>query len=235
MEIDPVVHDFASKHFELPNNHTSIIGDAVKVVSNMQSNRINNQYDYILHDVFTDGAEPIDLFTYEFLTDLSKLLKRDGVIAIVSQRRPLAFNHNIGTDQYQNYAGDLLLPSAVSVIVTVVSVFGKCRMFREMPKPTPVGDRDFTNLIMFCRKSGGGDFTFRSPVEADFLGSPARRQHLMPVNEMNELEIDDVIKGKGRVLRRGQTDWLKGSQMRSAIGHWYVMRKVLPDIVWENW
>lgn len=35
-------------------------------------------------DVFTGGAEPIELFTYEFLTDLSNLLKSDGTIAIVS-------------------------------------------------------------------------------------------------------------------------------------------------------
>lgn len=142
--------------------------------------------------------------------------------------------HAIDIDPYQNYAGDLLLPSALSVIQTVLSVFGKCRLFREMPKPIPMGDRDFTNLIMFCRKSGD-NFTFRSPVEADFLGSPARRQHLMPVNEMDDVDINDVMKGNGRVLRKGQTDWLRTSQMRSAIGHWYVMRKVLPDIVWENW
>lgn len=88
VEIDRVVHDFASSHFDLPNNHTSIIGDAVKVVSDIQSNRISHEYDYILHDVFTGGAEPIDLFTMEFLTDLRRLLKQDGVIAIVSQSRP---------------------------------------------------------------------------------------------------------------------------------------------------
>jgi len=79
------VHEFATDYFDLPHNHTSIIGDAIKVVNDMQTNEIRKRYDYIIHDVFTGGAEPIDLFTYEFLTGLSSLLEWDGVIAIVSQ------------------------------------------------------------------------------------------------------------------------------------------------------
>ena len=84
IEIDPVVHDFATRYFGLPQNHTSIIGDAVEIVNDMQS-RVGNDhlYSYIVHDVFTGGAEPIDLFTQEFFEGLSNLLKPDGVIAIV--------------------------------------------------------------------------------------------------------------------------------------------------------
>ena len=79
-----MVHDFATRYFDLPQNHTSIIGDAVEIVNDMQSRVGNdNLYDYILHDVFTGGAEPIDLFTQEFLEGLSNLLKPEGVIAIV--------------------------------------------------------------------------------------------------------------------------------------------------------
>ena len=78
------MHDFATRYFDLPQNHTSIIGDAVEIVNDMQSQVGNdNLYDYILHDVFTGGAEPIALFTHEFLKGLSNLLKTDGVIAIV--------------------------------------------------------------------------------------------------------------------------------------------------------
>lgn len=135
-------------------------------------------------------------------------------------------------DLCQNYAGDLLLPSAISVIRTVLSVFGKCRLFREVPEPIPMGTEDYTNLVMFCRKSNE-DFAFRNPIEADFLGSPARQQHLLPKNEINDVEY--LVKEKGQVLRKGRTEWLKACQTRSAMGHWHVMRRVLPDIVWENW
>jgi spermidine synthase len=41
------------------------------------------KYDYIVHDVFTGGVEPVELFTLEFMEGLGSLLKDDGVIAIV--------------------------------------------------------------------------------------------------------------------------------------------------------
>jgi spermidine synthase len=41
------------------------------------------KYDYIVHDVFTGGVEPADLFTVEFIKGLGSLLKDDGAIAIV--------------------------------------------------------------------------------------------------------------------------------------------------------
>jgi hypothetical protein len=95
-----------------------------------------------------------------------------------------------------------------------------------------MGTEDYTNLVMFCRTSRE-DFTFRTPVEADFLGSPARQQHLLPKNEI--FDVENLMKREGQVLGKGRTELLKASQTRSAMGHWYVMRKVIPDIVWENW
>jgi hypothetical protein len=84
VEIDPVVHKFAMQHFQLPKNHTAVIQDATKFVRNAQKESKSQQYDYIVHDVFTGGVEPVALFTYEFLEGLDYLLKDDGVIAIVS-------------------------------------------------------------------------------------------------------------------------------------------------------
>ena len=213
IEIDPVVHHFALQYFGLPSNHTPIIDDAVKVVDEMQRSTARGKYDYIIHDVFTGGAEPIELFTREFLAGLRNLLSFEGVIAI-------------------NYGGDLLLPSAISVIKTVLDVFANCRFFREVPIPASTAKEDFTNLVMFC----GRDFneiTFREPSPADILGSPARRQHLVPQNEATNLY--QLAGDKGRIIRRGQTEWLEDFQIQSARGHWHVMRKVLPDIVWDTW
>jgi spermidine synthase len=85
VEIDPVVHKFATQYFNLPPNHIPVIEDAVKFVKKAESSPNKPQYDYIVHDVFTGGAEPAELFTYEFLSGLSALLKEDGAIAIVSR------------------------------------------------------------------------------------------------------------------------------------------------------
>jgi spermidine synthase len=83
VEIDPVVHEFAQKYFQLPTNHTPVIADAVAYTAKLV-NESSQPFDYIVHDVFTGGAEPIPLFTLEFLQGLNSLLKPDGVIAIVS-------------------------------------------------------------------------------------------------------------------------------------------------------
>lgn len=94
---------------------------------------------------------------------------------------------------------------------------------------------DYTNMVMFCRKSPE-EFSFRDPVEADFLGSPARRQHLKPQQEIPGSYFKRGRQQKGEVLRRGHISReMQSSTVASAAGHWYLMRTVLPDIVWENW
>ena len=104
MEIDPAVHRIALEYFKLPKNHTAYIEDATVFVRReldrskalAQSNPANSgdvgyrkvaqgSYDYIVHDVFTGGAEPVELFTKAFIQGLSDLLKPNGVIAIVSE------------------------------------------------------------------------------------------------------------------------------------------------------
>lgn len=80
------MHQYASKYFRLPANHTAVIKDAVAFVDEAREFEAErSKYDYIIHDVFTGGAEPAALFTQEFLEGLSLLLKADGVIAIVSR------------------------------------------------------------------------------------------------------------------------------------------------------
>ena len=86
VEIDPVVHQYATQYFNLPTNHTAVIEDAVTFVDDLQRKRLSQEkFDYIIHDVFTGGAEPLELFTLEFLKGLSYLLSSDGIIAIVGQ------------------------------------------------------------------------------------------------------------------------------------------------------
>ncbi|KAL8897050.1 MAG: hypothetical protein Q9207_007409, partial [Kuettlingeria erythrocarpa] len=81
LEIDPVVHAFATKYFALPPNHTAVIQDALAFVANSQSDTSKKdaeKYTYIIHDVFTGGAEPLSLFTLEFLEGLKNMLKPEG-------------------------------------------------------------------------------------------------------------------------------------------------------------
>lgn len=228
VEIDPVVHEFASKYFQLPSNHTAVIEDAVSYTDRLVNETQGvGQYDYIIHDVFTGGAEPVALFTYEFLQNLNSLLKPNGVVAI-------------------NYAGDFSLPPPLLITNTIRSVFGpfSCRIFREHPRDDAQASahngRDFTNMVIFCTKSSAG-ITFRNPTERDLLNSPSREAFLLPKWEVTD---EDLLRGVNRsaaeaeklgVLRRNETERLEKWQEGSALGHWEIMRGVLPEVVWVNW
>ncbi|KAF9894539.1 hypothetical protein FE257_006424 [Aspergillus nanangensis] len=214
VEIDPVVHKFATQYFHLPSNHISVIEDATSFVHNAQKSSNPPQYDYIVHDVFTGGAEPVELFTLEFLQGLSSLLTHDGVIAI-------------------NYAGDISLYPAALTVRTIQAVFPSCRIFRE--EVAAEDNAEFTNMVIFCKKSSTTPLQFRDPVAGDYLGSKFRETYLMPKHEVNPSRFREIEKYGKSVLVAKETNRLHKYLDRGALEHWEIMRKVMPNAVWENW
>jgi spermidine synthase len=215
VELDPVVYYFATKYFGLPSNHTAVIQNAVPFVSQASAERPAS-YDYIVHDVFTGGAEPTPLFTLEFLQGLERLLKKDGAIAI-------------------NYAGDITLPPPRIILNTIFAVFPSCRIYRDtLPSES---SETFLNMVVFCTKSVRS-IEFRKPRTEDYLGSLARRQFIPPDDEL-EIKLPDI--GGGRkwkptdLLKQGGEEMVEESHSEAAVRHWRIMRTVLPDEVWENW
>ncbi|KAK3715139.1 hypothetical protein LTR37_007349 [Vermiconidia calcicola] len=220
VELDPAVHDYATKYFGLPANHTAVIRDAVSWVDETASEG-KDKYDYVIHDVFTGGAEPLALFTVTFLRNLRALLKPHGVVAL-------------------NYAGDLTMPLTNRVLNTIEAVFdGQCRIFRDTPPIPDMAEEkaaineDFTNIIVFCRNTDG-PITFRKPTKADFLGSKSREHYMLP-DPAHGLPFPPSHSMDKQVLKQGDEHQWSGQQAESAIKHWYVMRKVIPDAVWELW
>ncbi|KAH7075149.1 S-adenosyl-L-methionine-dependent methyltransferase [Paraphoma chrysanthemicola] len=221
VELDPVVHHYATKYFALSPNHTAVIDDAVSYVSS-KSISAPASYDYIIHDVFTGGAEPVSLFTTEFMTGLHALLKDDGAVAI-------------------NYAGDLTLGSTRLVLNTIHAIFPACRLFRDSPAPEAKqpGEADFINMVIICVKNDHGlgtkAVTFREPVREDFLGSLARHNFLVPQEDL-EVKYDFVREGeKGKVMGMKDVGELEKYHKEGAVSHWRIMRTVLPSGVWELW
>ncbi|KAI0200950.1 S-adenosyl-L-methionine-dependent methyltransferase [Astrocystis sublimbata] len=216
VEIDPVVHKFATQYFGLPTNHTAVIEDVVSW-SRTNAPTLYEHYDYIVHDVFTGGAEPVDLFTDTFLRGLHHMLKPNGVIVI-------------------NYAGDFTLPSLSIVVNTIRDIFSSCRIFRE--NKAPAADKvesdggDFDNVMMFCLKTDDA-IIFRQPVEADFLKSISRKRYLLPKHEV-PLSAFSSREEVG-ILRSNETEKLAKWHDQSAIKHWKVMRTVVPAEIWNQW
>ncbi|KAH6644075.1 S-adenosyl-L-methionine-dependent methyltransferase [Boeremia exigua] len=218
VELDPVVHKYATEFFGLSPEHTAVISDAVRYVADT-SVSAPKSYDYIIHDVFTGGAEPVYLFTTEFMQGLHALLKDDGVVAI-------------------NYAGDLTLGSTKLVLNTIHAVFPACRLFRDTAAPDDhkEGDSDFINMVIFCVKNdlgmGKKAIGFRKATQKDFLGSLARRNFLQP---REELEVKYEYTEGAEVMGRADVAELEAYHEEGAVSHWKIMRSVLPAGVWEMW
>jgi len=217
VELDPMVYQYAKDYFGLLPNHTAYIMDAAKFINDATAVPEPEQYDFIIHDVFTGGAVPTVLFTIDMMQGMSKILKDDGVVAI-------------------NYAGDLKQRPAKLVIQTIRSVFGHCKVFREDSPGVEDKVVDFTNMVIFCTKSMQA-FRFRPPLEKDYLNSYARQEFLNPKFEVN---LDTLFDDKGESVKY---DVLDGKtiqefdlwQKRGAVHHWGIMRTVINKEGWENY
>lgn len=83
VELDPTVYRYARDYFFLSPNHTAYLEDAVGFVKREKAKR-KGEYHFVLHDVFTGGAVPAELFTREMLQGLEEMMADDGIVAIVS-------------------------------------------------------------------------------------------------------------------------------------------------------
>jgi len=94
-------------------------------------------------------------------------------------------------------------------------------------------------MVIFCTKYEGQSIKFRNPTLRDLLNSPSREAFLLPEHEVTE--EDFKLAGEEKegeevgVLRRNDTAKLVKWHESSAMGHWHIMRKVLPEVVWEGW
>ena len=79
---------------------------------------------------------------------------------------------------------------------------------------------------------------FRRAEIGDLLDSPARRAFLMPKHEI-QLDafgtIEELEELGGLLYKKDANDRFRLWHESSALGHWSVMRTVLPDEAWENW
>lgn len=121
------------------------------------------------------------------------------------------------------------------IVRTIKEVFPTCRIFRESPtdkEAVAKGGSDFTNMVIFCKKTAG-DIAFRRPTPQDYLRSRTREVFLEPRHEVQEAEI--LAGEDAGILRRNTTEKVAEWHKESAAGHWAIMRMVLPARIWEMW
>lgn len=90
-------------------------------------------------------------------------------------------------------------------------------------------------MVLFCKKSSSTQIQFRDAISSDFLRSKSRQNYLVPKHEVSPAVFASIPKGGRSVLIADEVKRLHKYQDRGALEHWSIMRKVIPDAVWENW
>jgi len=82
VELDPLIHQYAQQYFGLPTLRGPVYyQDGRKFIETAASR--GDKWDYIVHDVFTGGSVPAELFTREMWQATKTALSPDGVLVVV--------------------------------------------------------------------------------------------------------------------------------------------------------
>jgi spermidine synthase len=94
--LDPAVYDAARTYLNLAESHKVVLEDALKVVrERSQRMRVEGTKDIdlsdlVIHDCFTGGSVPGELFTSAFWRQLAMSIKPSGILVVVSAARQAA-------------------------------------------------------------------------------------------------------------------------------------------------
>ena len=68
----------------MPEPNKVFIEDARSWVSRRAADADGERYDIVVHDLFSGGGIPAQLYTSEFWSDLKKIVDPKGIVAVVS-------------------------------------------------------------------------------------------------------------------------------------------------------
>ncbi|KAI0053647.1 hypothetical protein FA95DRAFT_474802 [Auriscalpium vulgare] len=224
IEIDPAVYNASRDFFGLPDlgEGRVILEDARRTVfkkAREEESEIT-KYDYVVHDCFSGGSVPAELYTAQFWDDLKVLMKPKAILAV-------------------NYAGKLGSDSSKAILTTLTQSFGQCRLFHDT-NPSQTEEQllaGFFNVVFFCSPSTE-PLNFRKPVEADYLNSPLR-SHIFDSLTAREVPLGLVggtLEGDDeKYVLKDERNRLHDWQHESALEHWDVMRELLPEPIWATY
>jgi len=216
VEVDPAVYDFAREFFALPlPNGGAVLQDARAFLAKKSSVK----YDFVVHDVFTGGTLPAELFTEQAFAQLKARLQPWGTLAV-------------------NLAGSLQSPIAAAVVSTLSATFPSCRAFTADGPPAALDSDAFQNVVIFCSASGEA-VSFRKPLQADYLvegSSPVARKNVLDHFQEWELPAgwQDAVGGKAGLLQDKKLGGIGPHQEAVAAAHFELMKQVLPNQAWAD-
>ncbi|KAK7470402.1 hypothetical protein VKT23_001829 [Stygiomarasmius scandens] len=226
VEIDPAVYNAARRYFGLPDPGAENVfledarGWTAAKRAELESGKKMALYDIVVHDCFSGGGVPEQLYSVEFWNDLKKIVSPTGVVAV-------------------NIAGEINSKASRLVLYTLESVFPRCRAFYDSMDDIAEENysEDFTNQVYFCTLSSE-PLTFREPSIKDYVGSLLTR-HMFQTLPKREVNLDvlrkSYINDSDLAVLSDSNNPLGKLQEEQGFDHWLLMRQVLPDVFWETY
>ncbi|RKP06711.1 S-adenosyl-L-methionine-dependent methyltransferase [Thamnocephalis sphaerospora] len=206
-EIDPVVYQYARDYFGLPEPRRVFIDDGRRVLERAE----DASYDYVLHDVFTGGSVPKQLFSLEALQEIRRVLKPDGVLTL-------------------NYVGMFNGSEARatwSVWRTLREVFPHVASYKQAPEVTD-------GIINAVFIASALPIELRDWEEGDYLDGDMRYFAFTKMAECKLADPDANMLATASVVTDANNP-LDTWQWLTASEHWKTMRSVLPLTFWLNY
>ncbi|KAI8902711.1 S-adenosyl-L-methionine-dependent methyltransferase [Globomyces pollinis-pini] len=203
VELDPIVSKYAKEFFELPEPRLTYLDDGRKYLDNLNK---TEYYDFILHDVFTGGLVPGQLFTVDALKIIKSSLKTDGVLAI-------------------NFVGIVGDQATNTVISTIKTIFPNVLCFYEN---LAADQNEIQNLVFFAT-------SFNSNIKFNYKQHDKNLPKGTYRAVLDEFKSQDGSLPYHVNVRpiSDQFNPLKTHQVDSAYSHWKGVRAVFPTI-WSD-
>ncbi|KAJ1339687.1 hypothetical protein BSLG_005720 [Batrachochytrium salamandrivorans] len=207
VELDPVVYDYAKSYFNLSTSCLAHIGDGRHFIDHVATPA---SYDYVLHDVFTGGVVPGNLFTIEAVTAIKRILKPNGIMAL-------------------NYIGSIQGNATQAVLATLLAVFPHIQGYVESREAMEVSDAMY-NMVLFASQT---PIEFSEATAQDMQVGGIYAQMLA---RFKQLRLPDTMVNKKDDLKAitDRYNPLATLQADSALQHWKVMRQLFSVKFWAT-
>ncbi|EGF81420.1 hypothetical protein BATDEDRAFT_23830 [Batrachochytrium dendrobatidis JAM81] len=207
VELDPVVYDYAKSYFNLSTSCLAHIGDGRHFIDHVATPA---SYDYVLHDVFTGGVVPGNLFTIEAVTAIKRILKPNGIMAL-------------------NYVGSIQGNATQAVLATLLAVFPHIQGYVESREAMEVSDAMY-NMVLFASQT---PIEFSEATAQDMQVGGIYAQMLA---RFKQLRLPDTMVNKKDDLKAitDRYNPLATLQADSALQHWKVMRQLFSVKFWAT-
>ncbi|KAI8844247.1 S-adenosyl-L-methionine-dependent methyltransferase [Chytridium lagenaria] len=199
VELDPAVVKYARSHFNLKDVAAYHIRDGRVHLEREAAEK----YDYVLHDVFSNGFVHVPLFSVEAMQLIKRVLKPDGILALNYVGRP----NDVGT---------------LSVFKTISEVFPNVRVYIENSASDPDIIR---NIVYFASV---GPLTFKKIKRNGLVVRDMMAKEFPNL----EVTLDPTSSQEPPVVIRDSSNVLSKSQKGSQDKHWELMIELFGYNFW---